>query len=91
MGLVRAHTHTQKHTHSKVHIHFLHSLSRPQVLTVWQIYTHLPFLLYTCARSQPRENNSRQENNSYINNILNLQGAAVSLSQPPNIPTEGTI
>lgn len=62
MGLVRAHAHKTlaprsifPHTHTHTHGHRL---------IVWQIYTHLPFSgLHLCS-SQPRENNSRQENNS---------------------------
>lgn len=57
-------------------IFIFHVHTHPQVYCMINIHT-CPFL-----SSQLRENNSRQENNSYIN-ILNLQGG---LSVCPNLP-----
>lgn len=69
--------HLDQHTIiQKVHIHFPRAHTPTGLL--YDKYTHTcPFL-----SSQLRENNSRQENNSYIN-ILNLQGG---LSVCPNLP-----
>lgn len=75
--------HLDQHTIiQKVHIHFPRAHTPTGLL--YDKYTHTcPFL-----SSQLRENNSRQENNSYIN-ILNLQGGLSVCPNLPMIPVQG--
>lgn len=92
MGLVRAHTHTPTLIQKGPYSFSTHTHSRPQVYCMTNIHTPALSCLLLCP-SQPRENNSRQENKSYINNILNLQGGRVPpvRPKPPNNPSTGTI